>query len=170
MKKLISLILSVMFIVSFAACAQKPAENTQKSSSAVNEFKPKEVVLFTDILDNLGNKDYYYLDTTGNTIKILDKAPFKAYSEKSSAITKKAMEDAKVDTTKMKVYNFYRNVNGQKLQKDYVVVYDANKVPSELYEVTMTINDKDEPALKETKKLDKTIDDNFKKLFAGEVK
>lgn len=175
MKKILTAILALTLTLTLAACSQKDqkeasANNTQKQESKADEFKPKDVAMFTDILDNLGNKDYYYLETSGNTLKILDKAKFKAYQDKAKAITEKAMADQKVDMKNAKVYTYHRNVNGDKAEKDYVVVYDANKVPTDLYEVNMTVNDKDEPTFKDAKKVDKAVDDNFKKFFKGEVK
>jgi len=182
MKKIFATILAASLALSLAACSSNgqatPAENNTKTTSEstasksddVFKFVPKEVTTFTDILDNLGNKDNYYLDTTGTTLKILDNAKFKAYTEKASAITKKAMEDQKVDVANTKVYTYHKNANGEKSEKDYVVVYDANKVPTDLYEVTMTVDDKDEPTFKEVKKVENSVDDNFKKLFAEELK
>lgn len=182
MKKILAAILAASLTLSLAACSSKEkpktAENTNKpnteSSSGkkddIFKFVPKKVTVFTDILDNLGNKDNYYLDTTGTTLKILDKDAFKAYTEKASAITKKAMEDQKVDMANTKVYTYHKNANGDKAEKDYVVVFDANKVPTDLYEVSMTVDDKGEPTFKEAKKVENAVDDNFKKLFADEVK
>jgi hypothetical protein len=177
MKKILTavLALTLTLTLSLAACSQKDqkqasADNTTKQESKADEFKPKDVTMFTDILDNLGNKDYYYLDTTGNTIKILDKAKFTAYQTKAKAITDKAMADQKVDMKNAKVYTYFRNANGDKAEKDYVVVYDASKTPTDLYEVNMKIDDKDEPTLKDAKKVDKAVDDNFKKFFKDEVK
>lgn len=174
MKKILTAVLALTLTLSLAACSQKDqkqasADSTNKEAKA-DEFKAKDVTMFTDILDNLGNKDYYYIDTTGNTIKILDKAKFTAYKTKAKAITDKAMADQKVDMKNTKIYTYFRNANGDKAEKDYVVVYDASKTPTDLYEVNIKIDDKDEPALKDAKKVDKAVDDNFKKFFKDEVK
>jgi hypothetical protein len=57
-----------------------------------------------------------------------------------------------------------------KEHKVYVVVFDASKAPTDVYEVNMTVDDKDVPALKDVKKVDNIINDEFKKHFANEVK
>lgn len=178
MKKFITAILAASLTLSLAACSAKEQKTTAADAKPQQEakqevkkdqldpdFKAKEVAQFSDILDNLGNKDYFYLDTAGGTIKILDKAKFKTYADKAKAIREKAMTDQKVDMANTKVYTYYSNVSGKKSEKDFVVVLDANKVPTDLYEVTMTINDSDEPALKDAKKVDKAVDDKFKELF-----
>lgn len=181
MKKIFAAILAASLTLSLAACSpkeqatsadsKKPAtESTSNSSSDPFKFVAKEVKVFTDILDNLGNKDNYYLETTGSTLKILDAEKFTAYTKKASAITEKAMTEQKVDIKNAKVYTYHSNVNGKKAEKDYVVVYDASKVPTDLYEVSMTLDDNSEPTFKEVKKVDGAVDDNFKKLFADELK
>ena len=180
MKKILAAILAISFTLSLAACSAKEEKSTATDNKAKQEvkkdgqldsdFKAKEVAVFTDILDNLGNKDYFYLDTSGGTIKILNKDSFKAYADKAKAVREKALTDQKVNLNSSKVYTYYSNVNGKRTEKDYVVVYDASKVPTDLYEVTMTIDEKDEPTFKEVKKVDKAVDDKFKTLFKDEVK
>lgn len=175
MKKIITSILAAALVLSLAACAkdQKPtpaaADNQPKQEVKKDQldqdFTPKEVAKFTDILDNLGNKDYFYLDTAGGTIKLLDKASFSAYSAKAKAIREKAIADQKLDIAKTKIYTYYSDVSGKKAEKDFVVVLDANKVPTDLYQIAMTINEKDEPSLKDMTKVEKAVDDKFKDLF-----
>jgi uncharacterized lipoprotein YehR (DUF1307 family) len=174
MKKFLSVILASVLVVSLAACSK---DNTKDAKQGTNtpaaadqkkdEFKPKEVTKFADILDNMGNKDYYFVDSS--VIKITSDT--KVYNEKVNKIVTDAMKEKNVDVkTSAKTYNYYKNVNGNKEHKVYVVVFDANKAPIDLYEVSMTISDKDEPALKDVKKVDNAINEAFKTNFAKEVK
>lgn len=171
MKKIISLTLTLVLALSLTACAAKTEpKTTDTTKPATEEFKPKQVAVFTDILDNLGNKDKFYYDTSNTTVKILDSAAFKAYKAKATEIREKALKDNNIAVANTKVYTYYQNKNGARVEKDYVVVFDAQKVPTDLYEIVMPVSDKDEPSFKEIKKVDKAVDDNFKKLFADEVK
>jgi hypothetical protein len=174
MKKFLSVILASVLVVSLAACSKdntKDAKQEAKTPAAADqkkdEFKPKEVTKFADILDNMGNKDYYFVDS--NVIKITTNT--KVYNEKVTKIVEDTMKAKNVDVkASAKTYNYYKNVNGNKEHKVYVVVFDANKAPTDFYEVNMTISDKDEPALKDVKKIDNAVNDVFKTNFAKEVK
>jgi hypothetical protein len=173
MKKFLSVILASVLIVSLAACSKdntKDAKQETKTPVAADqkkdEFKPKEVTRFADILDNMGNKGYYFVDSS--VIKITINT--KVYNEKVAKIVADAMKEKNVDVnTAAKTYNYYKNVNGDKEHKVYVVAFDAKKAPIDFYEVSMTISDKDEPALKDVKKVDNVINEAFKTNFAKEV-
>lgn len=170
MKKVSGVIIAIILMFSLVGCSNSQTKNNESSAAAnTTDSEQKEVTQFTDILDNLSNKDYFYMDDTGSTIKILDKDPFDAYRKKSDAIITKEMQSKNVDLKSAKTYVYYKNVNGDRSEKDYVVAYDTSKSPIAVYEVDIKISDKDEPSLKETKKLDKIINDNFKKLFKEEL-
>jgi hypothetical protein len=178
MKKFLSVILASVFVVTLAACTKEAAKdtkqnantntttNTSTSSQKKDEFKPKEVAKFADILDNMSNKDYYYTDI--NIIKLTTKTA--DFNAKAKTIVDNAMKDKNVDMKNTKTYNYYKNIKMVKEHKVYVVVFDANKAPTDVYEVNMTVDDKDVPALKDVKKVDNVINDEFKKHFANEVK
>lgn len=175
MKKLLSLLLTVLLAFSLVACGAKAetkndGEKSKQTAADAEDssFKAKEVAKFADILDNQGNKDYFYVDSA--VIKINEKEAMKAFNGKVSAITKKAMTDKSIDMKNVKEYTYYKNVNGTKSVKAFEVVYDASsKEAKECYEVVMTVSDKDEPTLKEVKKLDKIVDAKFKELFKAEL-
>lgn len=190
MKKVLSIVLAAVLTFSLTACAnnaKKANGNKEKATNAAvtnnnkneakddkkeentEEAKKEEVKYETlgALLNGVSEKDYYYDDI--DTIKILDEKKKEAYSEKSKAVLDKEMADKKIDANKAKVYSYYKNVNGDKYQKDYVVVYGDDKVPTTVYEVEMTISDKDEPSLKETKENKEMITDEFKKLFKDDI-
>ncbi len=173
MKKFLSVILASVLVVSLAACSKDNTKDTKKdastpatSSQKKDEFKPKEVAKFSDILDNMGNKDNYFTDI--NVIKLTTKTA--DFNAKAKTIVENAMKEKNVDIKNTKTYNYYKNVKMVKEHKVYVVVFDANKAPTDLYEVNMTVDDKDVPALKDVKKVDNAINDVFKTQFAKEVK
>ena len=173
MKKFLSVILASVLVVSLAACSKDNTKDTKQETNTPaaaaqkdDEFKPKEVTRFADILDNLGNKDYYFVDSS--VVKITTNV--KVYNEKANAIVADAMKEKNVDVkANAKAYNYYKNIRANKEHKVYVVVFDANKTPIDIYEVNMTINEKDEPALRDVKKVDNVINDTFKINFAKEV-
>ncbi|MCM0647786.1 hypothetical protein NBE98_05270 [Clostridium swellfunianum] len=174
MKKFLSVILASVLVFSLAACSKSNTSDTKQNANTPatsapkkDEFKPKEVTKFGDILDNMANKDNYFTDI--NVIKLT--TPSKAYAAKADTIVANAMKEKNVDVkANAKTYNYYKNVKMNKEHKVYVVAIDASKVPTDLYEVNMTVNDKDEPALKDVKKVDNAINDAFKTQFAKEVK
>jgi hypothetical protein len=172
MKKFLSVILASVLVVSLAACSKSPAADTKQNTTTPaasapkkDEFKPKEVARFSDILDNMGNKDLYFTDI--NVIKLTTKTA--DFNTKAKTIVENAMKEKNVDMKNTKTYNYYKNVKMNKEHKVYVVVFDASKAPTDLYEVNMTINDKDEPALKDVKKVENAVNDAFKTHFAKEV-
>lgn len=174
MKKVVSILMTMIVALSFAACGAKQdttknsdQKKTETISSSDSSFKAKDVAVFTDILDNISNKDYFYSDSL--VVKINDKKAFKDYQVKAEDVLKKAMADKNVDMKNSKSYTYYKNVNGDRMEKDFIVVYDDSKNAKEIYEVTMKISDKDEPAFSETKKLDKVVDDKFKELFKKDL-
>jgi hypothetical protein len=178
MKKFLSVILASVFVLSLAACTKEAAKETKpntNTNTAANtpapaakkdEFKPKEVAKFADILDNMSNKDYYYTDI--NIIKLTTKTA--DFNAKAKTIIDNAMKEKNVDMKNTKTYSYYKNIKMVKEHKAYVVVFDANKIPTDFYEVNMIVDDKDVPALKDVKKVDNVINDEFKKQFANEVK
>lgn len=172
MKKFLSIILASVFVLSLAACTKEAPKDTKKDTNTTttapkkDEFKPKEVAKFTDILDNIANKENYFTDI--NVIKLTTKTA--DYNAKAKTIVENAMKEKNVDMKNTKTYNYYKNVKMKKEHKAYVVVFDANKVPTDLYEVNMTVDDKDVPALKDVKKVDNAINDAFKTQFAKEAK
>jgi hypothetical protein len=171
MKKILTFILASVFVVSFAACSKDASKDTKQttttnSAQKKDEFKPREVTKFADILDNLANKDNFFADSTviKVTIKTAD------YTAKVNPIVENAMKEKNVDMKNTKTYQYYKNIKANKEHKVYVVVFDASKAPTDMYEVNMTVNEKDEPALKEVKKVENAINDAFKTQFAKEVK
>ena len=49
-------------------------------------------------------------------------------------------------------------------------MYGDDKVPTTVYEIILTVSDEYEPSLKEVKEVKDLIHDQFKTLFAEEVK
>ena len=176
-KKIISSILVLVVAGSLVACGNNKNATTNDTTTKQEETTttetteaPKEEIKFESvgqILDSISEKDYYYSDHYN--LKILKKEPLAAYEAKATAITEKAMVDNKIDAKSAKVYKYYNNINGVRFEKDYVVVYDANKVPTTVYEVTISLSDKDEPSLKEVKENKEIITDEFKTLFPKEL-
>lgn len=175
-KKILSSILVLVMAGSLVACGSN--ENATKNDTATKQEEttkvetteaPKEEIKFesvVQVLDSISEKDSYYSDNYN--LKILKKAPLTAYMDKAAAITEKAMADNKIDAKTAKVYKYYNNINGVRFEKDYVVVYDANKVPTTAYEIIIALSDKDEPSLKEVKENKELITDEFKSLFPKE--
>lgn len=173
-KKILSSILVLVMASSLVACGSKDEVTKNdapvKQETPAKTEAPKEEVKFESIgqlLDSAAQKDEYYSDKYN--LKILNKAPLAAYEAKAKVITEKAMVDNKIDAKSAKVYSYYNNNNGVKFEKDYIVVYDANKVPTTVYEVVIAISDKDEPSLKEVKENKAMITDEFKTLFPKEL-
>jgi hypothetical protein len=179
LKKILSSILVLVMAGSLVACSSKDEvtksetpvtkEETAKTEAPKTEA-PKEEVKFESvgqILDSVSKKDEYYSDKYN--LKILKKAPLAAYQAKAKVITEKAMVDNKIDAKSAKVYPYYNNNNGVKFEKDYIVVYDATKVPTTVYEVVIAVSDKDEPSFKETKENKEIITAEFKTLFPKEL-
>jgi hypothetical protein len=176
-KKILSSILVLCMAASLVACGS--ANNVAKNATATKQEEtkkteetvaPVETIKFesiTQILDSISQKDSYYSDRYN--LKILKKDPLAAYEAKAVAITEKAMTDNKIDAKSAKVYMYYNNISGVRFEKDYIVVYDATKVPTTVYEVTIAISDKDEPSLKEVKENKEIITDEFKALFPVEL-
>jgi hypothetical protein len=171
MKKILVGVLSLIIGLSFIGCTKKEEVKEKQTSTEVQTEAPKPAITkFTDILDQLSDKDYYYADETGNIIKILDVKVLEAYNKKAEEIRIQVMKEKSIDLANAKVYPYFRNVNGEKSEKDYVIVYNSDKTATEVYEVIMTVSDTDEPVLKEVNKLDgKLIDDNFTKFFKDEL-
>jgi len=177
MKKVISIVLAAGMMVSLVACGnsadkdKKPAENTKVESKDTTKEQAKQEVTydtFVSLLNGTANKDYFYNEI--NTIKLMKKDDEKAYVAKAKAVVEKAMADNKIDAKKAKVYPYYKNVNGSKLEKDYVVVYGDDKAPTTVYEITLTIPDNYEPALKETKENKEMVSQKqFADLFKAEL-
>lgn len=173
MKKFLSVILASVLVFSLAACSKDNTKDTKQNTNTPaastpkkDEFKPKEVAKFSDILDNMGNKDNYFTDSS--VLKVTIKTA--NYNAMVKPIVENAMKEKNIDMANTKTYNYYKNVKLKKEHKVYVVVFDANKAPTDLYEVNMTVDDKDTPTLKDVKKVDNAINDAFKTQFAKEVK
>ena len=173
-KKILSSILVLVLASSLVACgSSKEVANNEtpvKQEDAAKTEAPKEEIKFESIgqiLDSAAQKDEYYSDMYN--LKILNKAAITAYEGKALVITQKAMVDNKIDAKNAKVYAYYNNINGVKFEKDYIVVYDANKVPTTVHEVIIAISDKDEPSLKEVKENKEMITAEFKSLFPKEL-
>lgn len=148
-----------------AATKQEETKTTETTAAPVEEVKFETV---GQILDSISEKDFYYSDHYN--LKILKKAALKAYEDKAAVVTQKAMVDNKIDAKSAKVYMYYNNINGVRFEKDYIVVYDASKVPTTAYELTIAVSDKDEPSFKEIKENKEMITDEFKTLFPAELK
>lgn len=174
MKKVLSIILAGMMTFSLTACGSKTETETNKEvtkeENKVEETKKEEVKheSFKSLLNSIAEKDYGYSEV--DTIKIMKEEDVAKYQEKAKAVVDKAMEDNKIEAAKVKVYPYYINVNGDKSEKDYVVVYGDDKVPTTVYEIVLNISDEFEPSLKEVKETKDIINDQFKTLFADEVK
>jgi len=159
---------------SLTACGSKTETETNKEvtkeENKVEETKTEEVKheSFKSLLNSIAEKDYGYSEV--DTIKIMKEEDVAKYQEKAKAVVNKAMEDNKIEAAKAKVYPYYINVNGDKSEKDYVVVYGDDKVPTTVYEIVLSISDEFEPSLKEVKETKDIINDQFKTLFADEVK
>lgn len=176
-KKILSSILVLVMAGSLVACGSSKEEvkkdaTVKQEEPAKTEVPPvKEEVKFESIgqiLDSAAKKDEYYSDKYN--LKILKKEALTAYETKAAAITQKVMVDNKIDAKSAKVYPYYNNISGVRIEKDYVVVYDANKVPVTVHEVIISVSDKDEPALKEVKENKAMVTDEFKALFPKELK
>lgn len=175
MKKVLSIVLAAAMMVSIVACGNSKATNGNTTEPAKTESKAKteekvEVTYdnFVSLLNGTANKDYFYNEI--NTIKLMKKEDEKAYIAKAKAIVDKAMADNKIDAAKAKVYPYYKNVNGEKTEKDYVVVYGDDKAPTTVYEITLTIPDNYEPALKEAKENKEMVSQKqFAELFKAEL-
>jgi len=177
MKKVLSIVLAAGMMFSIVGCGnsetktEKPAENTKVESKEQTKEEAKQEVTydnFVSLLNGTANKDYFYNEI--NTIKLMKKDDEKAYIEKAKAVVDKAMADNKIDASKAKVYPYYKNVNGEKQEKDYVVVYGEDKVPTTVYEITLTIPDNYEPTVKETKENKEIVKEKqFADLFKAEL-
>ncbi|WP_010293951.1 lipoprotein [Clostridium senegalense] len=193
MKKVLSIVLAAVLTFSLTACGANTTnkndtkENTtntettnkkdeNKKDEEKTEEKAEEVKYeeFGQLLNAVSEKDYYYDDI--GTIKILNDvkkevnaAKKEEYIKKTKEIIDKEMTDKKVDLSKIKVYDYYKNANGEKSQKSYVVVYGDDKVPTTVYEVMFDISETDEPSLKETKENKELINDDFKTLFKADL-
>lgn len=178
MKKIISLVLAAGMMVSLVACSNSTAtnENSTDKTKVESKEQPKEEAKqeevtydnFVGLLNGTANKDYYYNEI--NTIKLMTKDAEKAYVAKAKVVVDKAMADNKIDATKAKVYPYYRNVNGDKIEKDFVVVFGDDKAPTTVFEITLTIPDSYEPALKEVKEnKDMVAQKQFAELFKAEL-
>ncbi|GAA0125590.1 hypothetical protein UT300019_14920 [Clostridium sp. CTA-19] len=188
MKKVLSIVLAAVLTFSLTACganttnkndAKENATNTEatnKKDEEKTEEKAEEVKYeeFGQLLNAVSEKDYYYDDI--GTIKILNDvkkevnaAKKEDYTKKTKEIIDKEMTDKKVDVSKTKIYDYYKNANGEKSQKSYVVVYGDDKVPTTVYEVMFDISESDEPSLKETKENKELINDDFKTLFKADL-
>lgn len=174
MKKVLSIILAGMMTFSLTACGSKATTETSKEvtkeEKKVEETKTEDVKheSFESLLNAIAEKDYSYSEV--DTIKIMKEEDMAKYQEKAKAIVDKAMEDNKIEVAKAKVYPYYRNANGDKSEKDYVVVYGDDKAPTTVYEIVLNISDEFEPSLKEVKETKDIMDDQFKTLFANEIK
>lgn len=178
MKKIISLVLAAGMMASFVGCGNSAATsgNSAEQTKVESKEQPKEKAKqeevtydnFAALLNGTANKDYFYNEI--NTIKLMKKEDEKAYTEKAKVLVEKAMVDNKIDATKAKVYPYYRNVNGDKLEKDYVVVYGDDKAPTTVFEITLTIPNNYEPTLKEVKEIkDIVTQKQFAELFKAEL-
>lgn len=175
MKKVLSLILAAGMMVSIVACGNSTATSGNNAEPAKTESKEKteakvEVTYdnFVALLNGTANKDYYYNEI--NTIKLMKKDDEKAYIAKAKAVVDKAMADNKIDAAKAKVYPYYKNVNGAKEEKDYVVVYGDDKAPTTVYEINLTIPDNYEVALKDVKENKEMVSQKqFAELFKAEL-
>lgn len=175
MKKVLSLVLAAGMMVSLVACGNSTATSGNNAEPAKTESKEKteakvEVTYdnFVALLNGTANKDYYYNEI--NTIKLMKKDDEKAYIAKAKAVVDKAMADNKIDAAKAKVYPYYKNVNGTKEEKDYVVVYGDDKAPTTVYEINLTIPDNYEPALKDVKENKEMVSQKqFAELFKAEL-
>ena len=176
-KKILSSMVVLVMVGSLVACGNN--KNVVKNDTATKQEEtkktettevPKEEIKFesvVQILDSISEKDYYYSDHYN--LKILKDDALTAYESKAAVITQKAMTDNKIDAKSAKVYMYYNNISGVRFEKDYIVVYDVNKVPTTVYEVIIAISDKDEPSLKEVKENKEIITDEFKTLFPVEL-
>lgn len=176
-KKVLSSILVLVMAGSLVACSSSKSAVNDDTATKQSETKKTETAATTtevikfesvgQIMDSISEKDYYYSDHYN--LKILKKDALAAYEAKADAITQKAMLDNKIDAKSAKVYKYYNNINGVRFEKDYIVVYDANKMPITVYEVAIALSDKDEPTLKEVKENKAIITDEFKALFPKEL-
>jgi hypothetical protein len=173
-KKVLSSILVLVMAGSLVACGSSKEEVKSaapvKQEEAAKTPAPVEEIKFESIgqiLDSASQKDEYYSDKYN--LKILKKAAIADYEGKATAITQKAMVDNKIDAKSAKVYPYYNNISGVRFEKDYIVVYDANKVPTTVHEVIIAVSDKDEPSLKEVKENKAMVTDEFKALFPKEL-
>lgn len=176
-KKVLSSILVLVMAGSLAACSSK--ENVTKDDTATKQEEikktetteqAKEEIVYESVsqmIDSISEKDSYYSDHYN--LKILKDDALAAYEAKATTITEKAMTDNKIDAKSAKVYKYYNNINGLRFEKDYIVAYDASKVPTTVYEVVIAVSDKDEPSLKEVKENKAIITDEFKALFPKEL-
>lgn len=176
-KKVLSSILILVMAGSLVACSSNKSATKDDTATKKEESKKtetaepsSEVIKFESLvqmMDSMSEKDSYYSDRYN--LKILKKDALAAYEAKANAITEKAMADNKIDGKSTKVYKYYNNINGVRFEKDYIVVYDASKVPTTVYEVVIALSDKDEPSLKEVKENKAIITDEFKSLFPKEL-
>lgn len=178
MKKVLSIILAGMMTFSLTACGSNATtEKTETNKEVATEGSKAEenqtteeikYDKFSSLLNSIAEKDYGYSEV--DTFKIMKEEEITKYQEKAKSVVDKAMEDNKIEAAKAKVYPYYINVNGDKSEKNYVVVYGEDKVPTTVYEIILNVSDEFEPSLKEVKETKDIIDDQFKTLFAEEVK
>lgn len=176
-KRVLSSVLVLVMAGSLVACSGNKSVTKDNTTTKQEEVKKTEAVApvseaikfesAVQMLDSISEKDNYYSDHYN--LKILKKDALAAYEAKSDAITQKAMTDNKIDAKSAKVYKYYNNISGVRFEKDYIVVYDASKVPTTVYEVVIALSDKDEPSLKEVKENKAIITDEFKSLFPKEL-
>ncbi|MGN9162563.1 LptM family lipoprotein [Clostridium sulfidigenes] len=180
MKRIIALVLTATIGLALVGCGTKT--NTSEDSSAktteqasTEDSKEKESTevpevtyeSFESLLNSFANKEYYYNEA--NTLKLLTDEDEAAYVKKAEAALDKVLTDEKIDKSKAKIYQYYRNVNGKKDQVAYVITYGDNNTAEKIYEVYSDVSDDFEITFKEVKENSDIIaHKQFAELFKGE--
>lgn len=180
MKKVLSIVMTAVIAFSLIGCtsSSNSLENDNNTGNQVetksdnnaeqNEADGEEYNSFAQYLDSFANKDNYYSDPA--TLKIEDKDKLKQCEEKSKDVVSKVMKDNNIDPSKAKVYPYYKNDNGQRSEREYIVVYDDGKIAHTVYEVGLKVSDAYDVTFEDCKELKDKVDDKFKELFKGEFK
>lgn len=177
MKKGILVILALSMTLSFAACGQNNKGNNAdvNNSKAVVESKDKEVKeekkyeTFMAMIDGI-SYDEYYFRKANDSLKLYKEEKLNEYLEKAAKITTKALADNNISEENAVIIKLYKNANGNKEEKDFVIVYNENKEVEKVHEVFISIDKMTyEPSFKEIIENKEIMTEQFKNLFKAHL-
>ena len=176
MKRIIALVLTATIGLALVGCGSKSntsedstAKTTEQASTEKESTELPEVTYesFESLLNSFANKEYYYSEI--NTLKLLSDEDEAAYTKKAEEELDKVLADKKIDKSKAKIYQYYRNASGKKDQVSYVITYGDNNTAEKIYEVHSDVSDDYEITFKEVKEnSDIMANKQFAELFKGE--
>jgi hypothetical protein len=178
MKRIIALVLTATIGLALVGCGSKTTTSDDSSAKTTEQASTQDskestevpeitYESFESLLNSFANKEYY--SNEANTLKLLTDDDEAAYVKKAEAALDKVLTDEKIDKSKAKIYQYYRNVNGKKDQVAYVITYGDNNTAEKVYEVHSDVSDDYEITFKEVKENADIIGHKqFAELFKGE--